>query len=257
MNARLVVKMSDKVIWQYWETRGHKPKFIDGLHEIAKRSCGFTIELVTPQTVHDYLPDLPSRVMEIGELAHKADMIRARLVHHYGGMWLDSDAIVMSDLSEIMAWTDRFDFVGFNNNGQLENAPTQMRINCFAAPKQSAVMAEWVAAQDEKLATKTVFDWTEIGSDLLHPICLRHKDRVKTLPFERICPVPWDRLSRFVSQQTPTAAELEALWLVMMSNKVLSEKLPQIGQMTVDDIMMQQSYLGALMRRASGARCTA
>ena len=91
--------MNDKhIIWQYWETKGFKPLFVDELHEIAKKNSGAEVVLVTPETIQDYIPNIPDEIFQIKELAHKADMIRALLIYHHGGMWLDSDAIVLSSL---------------------------------------------------------------------------------------------------------------------------------------------------------------
>src|ERR1700743_1805201 len=84
--------LPDKIIWQYWETRGEKPAFIDGLHDIASRMAGVEILLVAPETLPRNLPDLEPAILEIADLSHKADMIRTRLVARHGGVWLDSHA---------------------------------------------------------------------------------------------------------------------------------------------------------------------
>ena len=86
-----------RVIWQYWETKDVKPYFIDELRELAIKNSGSELVLVGPDNINEYLPDIPKEIFEIQELAHKADMIRALLIYEYGGMWLDSDAIVLSD----------------------------------------------------------------------------------------------------------------------------------------------------------------
>ena len=102
----LGVKRWERVIWQYWETVNEKPAFIDGLHEIAKRNSGLEVILVTPETLRDYLPNIPPEILRITEIAHKADMIRTMLVMQYGGMWLDSDAIVLQKLDWILDLLD-------------------------------------------------------------------------------------------------------------------------------------------------------
>ena len=89
----------DRVIWQYWETRGEKPAFVDGLRELAVKNSGVEVILVTPESLTSYLDDIRDEIVQIRELAHKADMIRTRLVHRYGGMWLDTDALVRFGLA--------------------------------------------------------------------------------------------------------------------------------------------------------------
>ena len=70
----------EKVIWQYWETREHKPKFIDGLRRIVERNAGAPVQLVTPDNIAEFLPELPDYIHRIDVLAHKADMIRTMLL---------------------------------------------------------------------------------------------------------------------------------------------------------------------------------
>ena len=78
------------MIWQYWETVGDgKPAFIDGLHAIARKNAETEIVLVTPETLGQFIPYIPSEIFKIAQIAHKADMIRAMLVMRHGGMWLE------------------------------------------------------------------------------------------------------------------------------------------------------------------------
>ena len=109
--------MTSRIIWQYWETRGTKPKFIDRLRELAKKNSGVDTVLVTPETLRFYLPQLPDSILQIEELAHKADMIRTMLVMSHGGMWLDSDTIVPRDLNWLFDLLANYEFVGFNDAG--------------------------------------------------------------------------------------------------------------------------------------------
>ncbi len=240
---------SDRTIWQYWETRGTKPAFVDGLLDIARRVSGLEVIQVTPETLPHYLPDISPAVLTIPELAHKADMIRSRLVERHGGMWLDSDAIVLRDLNWILDLARSSDFVGFNDGGRLRKGHPLVRINCFAAPKGSTVVAEWVAAQEAMLDRQS-FGWTEIGSETLHPICLQHRERVKILPFETISPVAWDRVKLFASPWRTPRRGIEDVQIVMLSNKSLGERFPELREMTVEDIEAADIYVSHYLRRA-------
>ena len=238
-----------RTIWQYWETRGVKPAFVDGLHELARRNAGVPVVQVTPETLPQHLPDLSEDVHAIQEMAHKADMIRTRLIARHGGMWLDSDAIVIRDLNWIFDFLDRYDFVGFNDSGRLTEERPWVRVNCFAAPAGSQVMARWVELQTEKLP-KGKFDWEEIGTQLIHPICLEHSDRVQILPFERICPVRWNEVARFGSRWRTPRAIIDDVTMVMLSNKSLEERFPDLQRMSIDDIREADIYLSHFLRRA-------
>lgn len=238
---------STRIIWQYWETRGEKPAFIDGLHDLVVRRSGLESIVVTPETLETHLPDLEPEIRAIPELAHKADMIRTRLIHRHGGMWLDSDAVVMKDLDWILDELAQHDFVGFSDESGAGAA--KVKINCFAARAGSVVMGEWVRAQADKLP-RTSFDWTELGSEILDPICARHADRVRLYPFERISPVSWRQVRRFGDRGVLPGAELDGCDVVMLSNKVLEKKLPQLRRMTVEEIAASGIYLSHFLRRA-------
>lgn len=240
---------SGRVIWQYWETRGEKPAFIDGLFEIAKRNAGVPVIRVTPETLRDYLPDIPDNIFRIEEIAHKADMLRTRLIARYGGMWLDSDAIVLKDLNFIFDYLDRYEFVGFNDKGQLRPERPWVRVNCFAARPGSEVMEDWVASQNAKMP-KLRFDWEEIGTDLVHPACLSRKDMVKILPFETIAPITWDQVERLGSPWHSPCDIIDDCTMVMLSNKALGMKLPLLRKMTVEDIAAANIYVSHFLHRA-------
>ncbi len=238
-----------RVIWQYWETRGEKPAFIDGLHRIAEANAGVPVIQVTPETLPDYLPDLDPDILRIGEMAHKADMLRTRLIARHGGMWLDSDAIVLKDLSFIFDHLETHDFVGFNDGGRLEPHKPWVRVNCFAARPGSQVMQAWIDGQNEKLPRLT-FDWEEIGTEILHPACLARKEIVKILPFETIAPITWDKVEKFASPWHSPADVIDDCTVVMLSNKALETRLPKLRRMSVEEIAAADIYVAHFLRRA-------
>jgi hypothetical protein len=238
-----------RIIWQYWETRGVKPAFIDGLREIARRNSGCQVVLVTPRTLSDYLPDLPGDILRIREMAHKADMIRSMLVARYGGMWLDSDAIVLRDLNWLFDLLEHSEFVGFNNEGRLEENRPWVRVNCFLSRPRGTVIREWVSRQHSKFP-RTKFGWEEIGTEILHPLCLAARECVKILPFESICPIPWDRVGEFEREHEDTERISKDSTIVMLSNSQLEKRAPALRRLTCGQIAEADHLLGAIMRFA-------
>jgi len=246
----------NRVIWQYWETRGEKPAFIDGLYEIAQKNAGVPVIQVTPETLPSYLPDLPAQIHEIRELAHKADMIRALLVKSHGGMWLDSDALVLKDLNWLFDLLDDVEFVGFNDSAPPKEGDQVVRVNCFVSRPQGRIVSEWVRIQHAKFP-KTVYEWTEVGSDILHPLCVAQPNRAKILPFEMICPIPAYAVKRFSSRWVSTRRIIEMLEfciIVMMSNSALRYRRLEIQKQTTEEIAREDTLLGHFVRRALDAR---
>lgn len=199
--------------------------------------------------MNEYLPDLPDAIHGIGELAHKADMIRTRLIARYGGMWLDSDALVMRDLNWLFDFLSEYDFVGFNTRGEITEERQGLSVNCFVARPRGEVVSRWVEAQNAKLE-KREFRWGEIGTELLDPICLEHRTKVKMLRFQLICPVPWKEVRLFGSRWRTPRKTLNQAHVVMLSNYSLGKRYPQLRDMTINDFLNEDFYLSHFVKRA-------
>ena len=241
--------MTQRIMWQYWETRGTKPRFIDGLRELAKKNSGVEIVLVTPENLRSYLPHLPESILQIEELAHKADMIRTMLVMAHGGMWLDSDGIVLRDLNWLFDLLENHEFVGFNDGGELTRGRPWVRVNCFLSRAGGTVVSEWVRRQHAKFP-RTIYEWEEIGSALLNPICVENTDRVKILPFENISPIGWDEVEKFKARDADVNSILRKCFIVMLSNHTLAQKEPALQNLTVEEIAEGDYLLSAIIEHA-------
>jgi FkbM family methyltransferase len=241
---------AENIIWQYWETRGAKPAYIDGLHDIAQRNAGVKVVLVTPETLSTYLPDLEPGIHAIGDLAHKADMIRTRLVARHGGMWLDSDAVVMSDLSFLFDELKTQEFVGFNNASRLQHERPWIRVCCFLSRPGGVIVSEWARRQGLKLP-RTAFAWSEIGAMMLNEICVAHRDRLTVLPFERICPVPPKQVGDFMLPDDRRAERIaKNCYIVMLTNRAQQKMDLPLQRMSVEEIAASGTLLARILQKA-------
>ena len=233
--------MFQRVIWQYWETVGEKPAFVDGLYTIAKKNAGAEVILVTPQTLRDYLPSIPDALFDVSHVVHRADMIRAMLVARHGGLWLNSDAVVLRRLDWILDLLDDYEFVGFKRQ--------RVTVSCFASRANGTIVKEWVRQQHAKFPQRE-FSWMEVGTDLLDPICHAHQERVKVMPFRLIGPVLWDEVADFCSSEIDVRPILRDSYTVMLSAQSLRTRVPELYQMTVNEIAAGGTLLSTIMRRA-------
>lgn len=160
-------------IWTYWETmKNHtRPKYLDLCEETWHHQCGddFEIVRVSPENIQQYVPDIIPEWHGIQCLAHKADYLRAVLVHRYGGLWLDSDMIALSNLSPVM---DRLhesgsDFIGCGRPG---NRPSN---GFFGGKAGSILLGKYIESMDALIQSRNNnlrFKWTELGYNLLWPL---------------------------------------------------------------------------------------
>jgi len=88
-----------KKIWLYWENKGDSkpPSYIDLCHETVfyHLQNDYQIIILNDKNIENYLENIHQNYWKITCLAHKADYIRAKIVFKYGGMWLDSDVIML------------------------------------------------------------------------------------------------------------------------------------------------------------------
>lgn len=147
-------------IWMYWEDLGRgMPEFVRLCMESVIRHKGRAIVHVLNQTtVLELLPDLRAEWHRLQSPAHKADYVRTRLVCQYGGMWLDSDMAVLSDLEPLFEIPAEHDFACQS----MEAA-----IGCFVARPGCSLLVDMTKAQDQVLdRNPNDFSWNGIGNDL-------------------------------------------------------------------------------------------
>ncbi len=142
-------------IWLYWE--GKRPSYIDLCLDTVKRHCSanFEIILLTPKTFLKYIEPIPESWYKIKSINHKVDYIKAKLIYEQGGFWIDSDMIVTRDLSPLLNYLYRYDFIGMPG--------------FFGGVVGSETLGTWVKAMEKIINNSTthVFDWGELIEPLL------------------------------------------------------------------------------------------
>lgn len=153
-------------LFTYWE--GKKSDYIKLCEKIISKNICEDIELhlVTDKSIHEYISEneFPSNFKNINCLAHRADYIRCCLVYKYGGIWLDSDQILQSNLSDVLELLKTYDYVTY------EWEKNQPSISFFASNKNNIFLKKWKDEMDNLIMLKTQFSWTELSYDLMYPL---------------------------------------------------------------------------------------
>lgn len=66
--------------------------------------------MITDENVKDFIKDIPEYFSKLCP-AHQADFVRVNVICDFGGIWLDSDTIVMESLDSL------FDFIENKKRG--------------------------------------------------------------------------------------------------------------------------------------------
>ena len=70
------------------------------IYHHSRDGANYKVHLITPDNISEYLDDLPPCFYELIP-AQQADFVRTHVIYKYGGIYLDSDTLVMHDLSEL------------------------------------------------------------------------------------------------------------------------------------------------------------
>ena len=170
-------------IWMYWENLPGKkmPPYINLCIKTVKNKCGknFKVILLNEKTVYDYLPNLRKDLDEKLNIPQKTDYIRYMLLYTYGGVWVDTDIIVLKDLTPIIKKLRYYDYVGFGcfiKDCRYTGNPRPTNW-VMASQKNTQFMDLCLKSCDEKLKNMTNFQYFELGQDNMWPII----DKLQTL----------------------------------------------------------------------------
>lgn len=110
------------IIWMYWEDKTpnkKRPTYLDLCLETIKKHCGqsFDIKVLNEKSIFDYLPNVRRDLDAKCSIPQKTDYYRYMLLEKYGGIWLDSDIIMMKDLSPLMTKLEDHEYIGAGCHG--------------------------------------------------------------------------------------------------------------------------------------------
>ncbi len=180
-----------KRIWIYWD------QGFDAAPALVKRcvrswqDCNpeWTVELLDAGNVgaHVSLPPLPDTISK----AHRADVLRTRLLNEHGGVWADATAWCLRPLSEWLPVVGQAGFFVFcwtrSDRGMIALAPQRSLANWFiAAAPGNAMIDAW---------DRITLDYWQgrVATDVYH----WHADAVEyAIRKDRDAALTWERMPK-------------------------------------------------------------
>jgi len=157
--------MDSRNLYLYWV--GKEYNLIKLLRELIQlhstHGKGYKVHLITDQNIQDYVsrPDYFHQLCP----AHQADFVRVHVICEYGGIWLDSDTLVIDSLDTL------FDKLDSGNGFFLKENNATLFNGVFGSRKQTPLMLEWKNQLIHKLNAKhEKISWCEIGNEMLQTI---------------------------------------------------------------------------------------
>lgn len=149
-------------VFLYWI--GSEYKLIKILRNLiylhSTNGNGYKVNLITPSNITEYIKDLPTYFYNLCP-AHQADYVRVCVICDYGGIWLDSDTIILDSLDSL------FDLVNNKNGFFIKQNNNILWNGVFGSKANTPLMIEWKKKLMARLNINTNITWEEIGNGML------------------------------------------------------------------------------------------
>ena len=90
-------------IWAYYRYPGGANAFVNlNLKTWRHHNPNMKIILVNESNIKQYVPDMPDEFFRQPYDAAKSDIVRAGLIYHNGGLYMDTDFLVMQPLEPLL-----------------------------------------------------------------------------------------------------------------------------------------------------------
>ncbi len=249
-----------KRLWIYWENIEGRPEppHISLCRETMYRNAGVPVELVNSENLRDFLPDIHpniDRIERMGEpgvpcLAIKTAFIRIFLLEKYGGLYLDSDAIVMRDLGEIFDCLEQKDFVCTRKTSRIQH---RIPNNFIASRPGGRLISMYANHMRTELSNRTSFEWGEMGADSLTPLVNANREHVCEIPEDRVHPIINNEQEFFADRELSLEEALPQNSLIcMLFHGVFDKNHPKYKGVLADygvrDLYYADNLLGKIFR---------
>ncbi len=194
-------------VWTYWE--GPKTVFQELCEHSVERQVGNLWEPVSPENVGRWLI-VPPKVLEHHSPRVRSDYIRTALLYDYGGIWLDSDVLLLKDVlpfvgSRPVAWRERA-------AGRKRPRGPSIGALVFPFPKHP-FLKTCLELYEERL--KSTFHHS---MGLYYSAWLRQKDSIDLLGYEDLYTVPARDWKRFWNE--PDLLDLDVVGLHLWASAI-------------------------------------
>jgi mannosyltransferase OCH1-like enzyme len=139
-----IISKTKPYFFYYWDNIDGKetPEYIQMCHEtFHKNAVSFNVVKLNSSNIKQYLPILNNiNNIEKLKIAHKVDIYRILLLETYGGIYFDSDIILLKDPIDIYDKLQYYDYVGFGCTGPKCNNRESGPSNWAMCARQNSML---------------------------------------------------------------------------------------------------------------------
>jgi mannosyltransferase OCH1-like enzyme len=182
--------------------------------------------------------------------AHRADIIRIKLLEKYGGVWIDSDFIAMNSFDTLIEVSQRrHTLFYYRDSWQATNG-------ILITPPQHSMIIEWSRKIDcvysnlkrlQRIPTPND-GWCSFGADQLK-VCIENAiDNHQNLGWDRVQLIPYDQLHRYFIKNPPHDLRDHA-WPGCYGYMLFNTGFPDWFKKESAETILKESWLISLLFR--------
>jgi hypothetical protein len=233
-------------IWMFWE--GPRPGYIDLCIETVRRHHPEIRLLDRAAFDKIWTDDRDIQLDHLG-LNHVSDFVRAYLLAHHGGLYLDADAVLMRSLDALLEAAQVHGFVGYRE------PQGYMSCNFMASRAGDWVIMDHYRRVCARLRASEPLEWLDLASVPMDVAIRDYGEDALILPTRAIMPLAWNdsvKLAERRSDNEHCAYFSDRSWLWMLSNNTVRSDLRtrHLYYLPPDMVLQDQSFLGFLLRKA-------
>jgi hypothetical protein len=237
----------NRVIWLYWE--GAMPGYI-ALCCRTVRAHNARVELLDRAGFESLFHNDRDLAIDSLSLLHKSDFIRAYLLKHFGGLYLDADCVVLRDLTPVFECAEKYGFAGYRQ------PPGYVSNNLMASIPGGTVINDHYARVCAAIRNGMPLGWLDVGSVPLEQAVSAHVDWY-LLPTELVMPLPWHESERLIAWRSDAQHEADFqpdAFCYMLSNNTIKAQLGTrvLSYLPEADLLGDGYFLSFLFRKALG-----
>lgn len=239
----------NNTVFLYWT--GYEYKLIKILRNLiylhSQNGLKYKVILLTPENIRDYISDLPNNFNSLIS-AHQADIARVFAIEKHGGIWLDSDTLVMNDMSELFKIINEKDGFFILEEGVFACN------GVFGSKAGTPLMKYWKKLIINIINKKSKnYGWCDFGSGILKNINNSNKCVVNNYHIlsgiNDVYPVNWREAEKYfikTSFDNYKQAVRHFQPLIILVNTVYKS----VDHMNTEDIINIRSPLGYFLQKA-------
>ena len=233
------------VIWMYWDqgANAQRAAYLDLCEQSIRRHAGdLHVRVLNAETARALVTDLPRQWEQLSPV-HRSDVLRAHLLHEYGGVWIDADVVAVRPIRDLADAVVDCDFATFPDRDDAY-------IGVMLAARGSLVARAWAEGQRALLDDGVNPGWETLGSGALMPALRKFGGNM--LPIEKVYPVEWRDWRLFMSPTYPLARVVAGNpVLVSFYNALMG---PVLAEVTQEQIQRSRRLYARILRYAYSNR---